>query len=336
MLLLFCTVTVTAQFRGGNGKGNTLAAAAKANLGRNIFTGGTDDGLASLRASSQLLGRNIFTGGPDDGFSSIAVKTQVLGTNIFTGGPDDGFASTRLNAQSLGHNIFLGGVNDGHALASLPAATLGKNIFIGGGNDGWAFAFVSKASLALPVTLSAFAAKWQLNDALISWQTSLEINTASFELQRSFDGTSFTAIHTTAAAGQSSVVQYYQYTDAGIKPLLPPAVNTVYYRLKTIDLDGRTSLSGIVVLRTDRTNSNTYAIYPNPARDIITIATTGATATNNGLIRLFDMSGRMLLQQKITSSNQQLSVGTLAGGTYFLQLSASGNILYTQKIIIQK
>ena len=106
--------------------------------------------------------------------------------------------------------------------------------------------------------------------------------------------------------------------------------------LKTIDIDGRSSLSGIVVLRTDRVNTSTYAIYPNPARDFITIATTGVSANNNGLISLFDMSGRMLIKQKITTNNQQVSVAALPGGTYFLQLSSSGNILYTQKIIIQK
>ena len=335
-MLLLLSIAANAQFKGGNGKGNTVAFAAKAALGQNIFVGGADDGYASMMASKQTLGKNIFLGGNDDGFSAITAKTQSLGRNIFTGGDNDGFTSVTKSGQALGRNIFLGGQDDGFSAFTAKTQNLGRNIFTGGANDGWAMAFVSQASLALPVTLSEFTAKWQASDAVLHWQTSLESNTATFELLRSYDGVTFNSIHTEAAAGQSSSARNYQYTDPNIGNFLPAGVTSVYYRLKTIDIDGKFTFSGIVFLRTDRANTSSYAIYPNPARDIITISSSGSATNGRGMITLFDMGGRLLVQQKIIANHQQVSVAALPGGTYFLQLSSSGNILYTQKIIIQK
>ena len=293
-----------------------------------------DDGHALTLVSNQPLGRNIFKGGIDDGNTLIAASNQPLGRNIFTGGVDDGHTLTTSNNQPLGRNIFTGGVDDGHTLATSSNQPLGRNIFTGGVDDGWAMVFVS--SLPLPITITDFNGKWQQNDALLNWQTNTEVNSSTFELERSFDGTSFVSIKSILAAGQSSIPKNYSYTDIGVKLLLPQASPIVYYRLKSLDRSGGFTYSGVVLLKASNAVHTEYAVFPNPARDIITVSANGILPDNPTYIRMADVLGKVLILEKMTSDKQQVNVANLPDGTYFLQIVGAEKAVYTQKIIIRK
>jgi hypothetical protein len=333
-VLLLPSISVFAQYKGGSGDGNTFGVVAAISLGRNIFKGGNDDGNNVSTILAQPLGSNIFKGGIDDGTIVGISANQSLGRNIFKGGIDDGTIVAVSANQSLGRNIFKGGIDDGTAVATVLSQPLGRNIFTGGANDGWAMAL--KNNLALPVTLSDFSGQWQQNNALLLWQTASELNSAYFELQRSFDGSTFTPVGTVAAAGESNTPRNYQYTDANVKSLMQTgSLREVFYRLRSVDKDAKETYSGIVILRADPA-ANTYSIFPNPARDVVTITSTEAIVTGNTYIYMADVNGRLLLQKQMTNRQQQLNLSALPSGTYFLQLVNTGKIVYTQKIIIQK
>lgn len=329
--------TVNAQYKGGSGKGNTVAVFSNASLGFNFFKGGPDDGVTFSLGSNKPLGRNIFLGGVNDGHSVGLAANQSLGRNIFLGGSNDGVALALSSNQPIGRNIFLGGANDGISVGVAGNQNLGRNISLGGANDGWAMAMGNaKLNAPLPVVLTDFSGRWQQTDALLSWISAAEINSSHFELERSFDGNSFTRITTKAAAGQSSVPLNYQYIDTAVKGLLPVGATAVYYRLRSVDKDARATYSGVVVLRADRGSLTQYSIYPNPARNVITIATTDLTVPGNSVVRLTDVGGRLLKQQLMVNRQQQVDVSALPDGTYFLQIAAAGKLVYTQKIIIHK
>ena len=321
-----------AQFGGGSNDGVSTGFSSNQNLGRNIFTGGVNDGNSVAVASSQNLGRNIFLGGVNDGNMAAFAASQGLGRNIYVGGINDGNNVAIASSQNLGRNIFTGGINDGNNVAIASSQNLGRNIFLGGANDGWAMAFA--ANVYLPITLLDFNGKWLNENALLSWKTATEVNASHFILERSLDGNNFTAITNIKATGESNTERNYTYTDAEIKTLIVTS-GTVYYRLKPVDKNGEFTYSGIVILKANSSSAVQYAVFPNPAKEFITISTTGPIPINS-MLRLADISGKILMQERIRSAKQQFSVSRLLSGTYFLQVLAADKVSYTQKIIIKK
>lgn len=337
--LLLLTATATkAQFTGGNDDGTHSSQGSSQPLGRNIFLGGNDDGSSVSLAFDQPVGRNIFLGGNDDGSSVSLALDQSVGRNIFLGGNDDGSNVSVAFDQLVGRNIFLGGNNDGSSVSLAADQLIGRTISLGGSGDGWVIA-LKATTTPLPVTLTDFSGRWQQHDAVLSWQTASEVNSSHFELERSFDGRAFTQIQRVAAAGQSSSPRSYQHTDANISALLPPGVTVIYYRLRSVDITGEATYSGVVVLTATHKASGSaieYAVFPNPAQDQVTITASQLPAAAGTTICLLDVTGRVLLRQPMTSGRQQLSVSAMANGVYFLQLLAAGKVVYTQRILISK
>jgi len=327
--VVFSLPVCYAQFSGGDGKGVTRIAMS-VNLGNNIFSGGAADGIARAGFTADL-GTNIFTGGAGDGIAGITIKS-TLGNNIFSGGSGDGVAYS-TSAVDLGQNIFKGGSGDGES--SVVANTdLGTNIFKGGTGDGWAMVAVS--GITLPVTLATFTGKWQQNNVLLSWQTSVEINTRHFELERSFNGIDYLPISIIRAAGTSSTIHDYSYVDIDLLSKKPASVVTVYYRLKTVDNDGKATYSGVVVLKVPNTGGYVYSIYPNPAQQFIIIHVNLELLNKHGTIRLADQQGKILLTKRIQNEKERIEIAQFATGIYYVQLLDSNGFLFTQKLIINK
>ena len=75
-------------------------------------------------------------------------------------------------------------------------------------------------------------------------------------------------------------------------------------------------------------------IYPNPANNTLTIELPSCDKCQT-IYRIYDLSGRKVLENTITGSKNIISVSELSAGTYFIQL-VSNNKTTTQKLIITK
>lgn len=64
-----------------------------------------------------------------------------------------------------------------------------------------------------------------------------------------------------------------------------------------------------------------YKVFPNPATNEFTI--TGNFALP-AVLELYDMMGRKVHRQAVTSNKQQVNVGNLAGGLYIYRLISGG------------
>ena len=118
--------------------------------------------------------------------------------------------------------------------------------------------FVSRNS-TLPVTLSDFRAIKQNNAASLQWFTNMEQNSQSFIIERSADGKNFTAIGSVRAAGNSNSRKAYSYDDAA------PLKGNNYYRLKQVDLDGKSAYSEIRTLNFATASKLTWYTQGNNA-----------------------------------------------------------------------
>jgi hypothetical protein len=74
-----------------------------------------------------------------------------------------------------------------------------------------------------------------------------------------------------------------------------------------------------------------FTIYPNPAKDKISIS--ASTSNREFEVEIFAAKGEVMIKETF-SGNVKLDVSTLRQGVYFIRISGN-NQLVTQKLIIQ-
>jgi len=179
--------------------------------------------------------------------------------------------------------------------------------------------------VTLPITLLDFTAMRQGSKARLSWKTANGSNAVSFTIERSGDGSSFTAIGTVPAQDSKKQNISYHFTDAS-----PLSAND-YYRLKMVDQDGNISYSKTVTLNFSQI---TLQISPNPAHGTANLVI--GDNTEAFFIQVIDGNGRPIRQYRTTPGDTIFPIGLngLSKGIYTVKVtSATASI--TQKLLIQ-
>lgn len=180
----------------------------------------------------------------------------------------------------------------------------------------------------LPVELTEFKGTLQNNKtALLQWTTASENNSKHFELEKSFDGTSYRKIAIIAAAGTSTTERNYQYVDR------EPLTENNYYRLRSVDLDNNSKLSTVVLLKLAGAQQD-MQVLGNPFKNKILVRFVKPPEAKAEL-RLTDMNGRLVARRAIGPGEQQIAFaipGTVAAGSYILQAVINGKN-YTAKVL---
>jgi len=159
----------------------------------------------------------------------------------------------------------------------------------------------------LPVYLVSFNASVINKQVLLQWKVANEINFKQYELEYSVDGITYQNIAVLSAVNQS--VYSYQYNHT---------VNQKeFYRLKLVNNNGSFSYSNIVRLLP--IGKFSVSVYPNPAREYISIAING-TANKQTEIILFDALGGQVKSITTTNNNNRISVQNLTKGLYHIQI----------------
>ncbi len=73
-------------------------------------------------------------------------------------------------------------------------------------------------------------------------------------------------------------------------------------------------------------------MYPNPASDYIRIS---SKTTDNGVVRVLDLKGQVLISQKVSGGAAKINTTSLANGVYMVEM-AIGNAKTAKKITIMK
>jgi hypothetical protein len=181
----------------------------------------------------------------------------------------------------------------------------------------------------LPVMLIAFSAEANGTDVLVTWTTASESNNKGFIVERSVDGKTFTHIGFVKGAGNSKQAKNYRINDAHAFKL--SGSNTLYYRLKQVDLDGNETASKAVLVRNEETNTLAGSIiYPNPFESGVTIEMVAASAGSVAQLTLVDITGRIILSKQAVLSEGTNSVtidglAELNKGVYFVHITTNGH-----------
>lgn len=190
---------------------------------------------------------------------------------------------------------------------------------------------------SLPVDLINFNVSATKNNlALISWNTVTEQNSAYFSVKKSYDGNTFTEIARVNAAGNSTVLKAYSYTDNSVD-----AVNKyLYYSIETVDKDGRRELSPIKLFKNNSALPKLIAkLSPNP------ITSPGhlmlqfnADKAGSMLVQLYDANGKFIKQDEMSAevglNNGHFHMGNLPAGVYTI-IFTMDDLKETRKILMQ-
>lgn len=289
-----------------------LWTTAGVNLGTITFTGETASGWQEMAFSSPIAisagvtyVASIFS---PDGYYSV--------TNNFFG---SAYSVSPLTGIGTADTDGPNGVYEYTATGAFPTSTFNASNY-------WVDV-VFAPNFPLPVSLTNFEARSANNNIQLNWQTEFEQNSKGFEVQRSADAANWQQIGFVKAAGQSSSIVSYTYTDKN------PLPGTYYYRLKQIDLDDKFTYSlvksagikapGELIL---------YQNTPNPFTGTTNIRFNLAKA---GKIKLsvFDVHGRevKVILSEMRQAGTHLvpfNARALSSGIYYYRLTTpEGNIV---------
>lgn len=147
-------------------------------------------------------------------------------------------------------------------------------------------------SVTLPVKLISFSGRLNGIKVDLNWVTANELNTKQFEVERSGDGQNFIKIATVAAKGNSSTPTSYDLVDAD------PLKGINYYRLRIVDIDGKTEYSQVVIIRIENSVQLVTKVAPNPFTGKIDVY---LTLTHNTPVEFsfIDINGRLVFSKSV-------------------------------------
>jgi hypothetical protein len=189
------------------------------------------------------------------------------------------------------------------------AVTYGAGQFVAVATTGIGNQVMTSGSTPLPLHwLSVNATLNKTNQACMNWQVN-EKEVMRYEVEKSIDGTSFRTIGSVAARGDGR--HSYTFTESqGLQQM-------AYYRIKQIDLDGRSAYSSILILHSNPGRQQ-VGVYPNPAKDVVTVSISNDLLNKNATVT--DLYGKTLQTIKLTSLPFTISIEQYPAGIYFIKV----------------
>lgn len=184
----------------------------------------------------------------------------------------------------------------------------------------------------LPVELISFTAQAGEKVVQLDWRTASEFNNDYFSVERSTNGKSFSTIGRVDGAGESMLVNEYEFLDEN-----PPASKKIYYRLRQVDHDGAFEFSPVEVVLGMRGLDFDLQVAPNPTSESLNITLPQDLNTERQLqFRVYNQLGQLVMSELISKGDGavQLDVNNLVDGFYLLELEVN-NEQYTTKFIKQ-
>lgn len=222
--------------------------------------------------------------------------------------------STAIFYMPVANAQYKGGSYDGFDAVSIIQLTNTNIAYTGGRADG--FAIVS-TDIILPVKFGNFTAvyKKQTDAVQLEWQTLTEINTSYFMVQQSVDNIIWNTLQQVVAKGNSSVIQSYMDTH-----LNPPSGKN-FYRIVTVDNDGRKSISPVQLVTVNSETSITVVHFNNPVTDVLKLQISTQQAGEYS-ITLLQANGSQISQRQLQLgsgiSNLSFDLNGKSAGIYYL------------------
>ena len=168
---------------------------------------------------------------------------------------------------------------------------------------------------ALPVTWLNISGRNNGADNLISWSTANETGNEYFIVEVSPDGRIFSEAGRVPGANNSTTEQHYTFLHKNVP------YTTAWYRIKQVDIDGRSSYSKIIQVIAGEQIRSGLVYITNPAQDRLS-ALIQAERSYPAHLYIVDAAGRIILKQSMRfnegRNNIEMNISGSPQGIYFL------------------
>ena len=226
------------------------------------------------------------------------------------------------NGQDLGNGNFVLGTVTGQTLSIQnlqPGTTYHFAVYeLNGYNQPLYLLPAATTSVTLktlPVKLVRWDARFAGDRVELSWKTATELNTSHFVVERSADGVSFSPVLTVKAVGNSNVENSYVAVDDR------PLIGKAYYRLKTVDQDGKWEYAAIRVVYS--AGSDAVRLLTNPVQNKLQVISSAASSAEWQVV---NAAGQVTGRGKLTEGQNEINVSALLPGQYWLQVDDAKQI----------
>jgi hypothetical protein len=169
------------------------------------------------------------------------------------------------------------------------------------------------AALPPPYLLSYFTAtRVNSTSALLKWQTTSEFHLHHFVIEHSTDSIVFNDIAQLNASIISSTPKNYNYTHSGMLS------GKHFYRLRMVEENGSFTRSSIT--KVELVRDGVFNVFPNPAREVLTIEATGMTS--NSTYSIVSATGQLIKKDRVGDAH--INLEGLPSGNYKIQLQLAG------------
>lgn len=169
--------------------------------------------------------------------------------------------------------------------------------------------------------LESFTGQKASDGVLLTWKTSNEGTYTGFAIEKqNGSDTQYTTLYNVQGNGSGT----YSFTDT------KPVNGNNTYRLLQNDIDSNVTYTNpINVLYNSSSASGSLNLYPNPAKDLITVNFNSAVNTSgqNYQANIFSSSGVLVMQKSVSSNSWSQSVSALRPGAYILEIRATNGSL---------
>ncbi|MEI6508013.1 MAG: SBBP repeat-containing protein [Bacteroidota bacterium] len=306
---------VWATYYGGSGEDEALGIATDA-IGNVYVAGSTTSSTAIATAGTS---GSSFSGGANSDAFIVKLNTNgIRQWGTYYGGTQ--IDDAQSIAVSNTGNILVTGRT--YSTTGIAFGTVYQNIY-GGNQDAFVASFTSYGGL--PVQLINFDAQLVGNreqglgvsKVLCTWQTASELNNDYFEIERSFEPTANSQWLTAGIVkgnGTTNNSSNYTYSD-NLNTLTLSNLNTIYYRLKQVDFDGKSSFSEVRVINLGK-DINTCSVYPNPNTGTFTINFNNTQGEKQ--IAIYNLQGKLVAHYTTKEIAYEVQE-QLAHGMYFIK-----------------
>lgn len=186
--------------------------------------------------------------------------------------------------------------------------------------DGWSLTNTQSfiKGVSLPLTWLSFNAKEIDGKIQLDWATAQESNTDVFEIERSSDGAHFENIGSVKAAGNTTEVKHYIFSDEN------PLNGIAYYRIEQADRDGKSSYSVVIRVRMDA--GFTVLVVTNPVSNQLRVQISGSGQKRIPLM-ILNAAGKNCKEISAHEGDQVINIQSLSAGMYYLSYPSGFKII---------
>lgn len=184
---------------------------------------------------------------------------------------------------------------------------------------------------ALPVTFTTVKAAQKSMGINVEWNIATEINTKEYQIEKSYDGRSFSMAVIIPAKNSNNTSISYNWLD------VQPKSGMNYYRIKAVAASGEVKYSEVVRVNTDK-STEAISIYPNPIKGTRLNLQLSYQSKGYYTIQLYNSLGQIIYSKIISHQGGSATetfqlTAPLIKGVYHLNIKSATGTNKTIKVL---